>query len=165
MKIRRLSSGDQDFQEALADVLAWDLSEDSRVDQIAKEIILKVRAAGDAAVLGYTEELDGLTDDSVGELEISAEELQAALAQVDDDQRRALEGAAERIRSYHQQQLQDSWEFTDSHGNQLGQRVTALDRVGVYVPGGQARYPSSVLMTLIPAKVAGVEELIVTVDG
>ena len=163
MKIRRLSSGDQDFQEALADVLAWDLSEDSRVDQIAKEIILKVRAAGDAAVLGYTEELDGLTVDSVGELEISAEELQAALAQVDDDQRRALEGAAERIRSYHQQQLQDSWEFTDPHGNQLGQRVTALDRVGVYVPGGQASYPSSVLMTLIPAKVAGVEELIVTV--
>lgn len=159
--LKRLTTLDHDFNSELEKLLHWDTSEDNDVERVAREVIAEIRSRGDQALLEYTRDFDRLSVASAAELELSMEECSAALDRVSDVQRSALLKAAERIRVYHQHQQERSWSFKDEFGNELGQRITALDRVGVYVPGGQASYPSSVLMTLIPAKVAGVQELVV----
>ncbi len=161
--IRRLDTTDPDFQKKLDQLLAFDNSTDEAVEQAVAGIIADVRKRGDAAVLDYTNRFDRLAAGSMQALEIPKAELAAAFAALGAEQRQALEIAAERIRSYHLNQKADSWEYEDAEGVRLGQKVTPLDRVGLYVPGGKASYPSSVLMNAVPAKVAGVAELIMVV--
>ncbi|MCR9278428.1 MAG: histidinol dehydrogenase [Pseudomonadaceae bacterium] len=161
--IRRLDSRDPTFSQQLDELLAWDVSSDDEVNRIAAEVISAVKAGGDSALLDYTRRFDRLDVATAGLLELSRQELEQALDAIDDEQRTALESAAQRIRSYHEKQKDDGFSYEDEHGNVLGQRVLPLDRVGVYVPGGQAAYPSTVLMTVIPAKVAGVSEIVMTV--
>lgn len=161
--INQLSASANDFEQKLAELLAVDLAEDSGVADTVAQIIAQVRTQGDDAVLGYTSQFDRWQAGSAAELEIGLERCQAALAAIDADQRQALEAAAERIRAFHEHQRQESWRFTEANGNTLGQRVSALDRVGVYVPGGKASYPSSVLMNIVPAKVAGVAQVVMVV--
>jgi histidinol dehydrogenase len=163
MKLRRLNSTDTDFDRQLDGLLHWDISDDSSVDQVVTRVLKDVRQRGDAAVVQYTEQFDRLPVESVGQLEILPNDLKEAFERISEQERSTLQNAAGRIREYHEHQLESSWSFTDEHGNELGQRISALERVGVYVPGGQAAYPSSVLMTLVPARVAGVEEVVVTV--
>jgi histidinol dehydrogenase len=160
--IRRLDARAPDFPATLDALLAFESSTDERIDQAVTEILRAVRERGDAAVLEYTRRFDGLDVLSAQELEIPQSELKAALNGLGRPQREALEMAAERVRLYHERQLGESWTYTEADGTVLGQKVTPLDRVGLYVPGGRAAYPSSVLMNAIPAKVAGVSELIMT---
>jgi len=162
-KITRLNTSQSDFDSALAHLLAWDDSVDHQVNESVRHILYEVRSRGDAAVLEFTEKFDRLKVASVAELEVSKERLQEALEQIPQGQRIALEKAAERIRDYHERQNQQSWQYQDEDGTILGQKVTPLDRAGLYVPGGKAAYPSSVLMNAVPAKVAGVAELIMVV--
>jgi len=165
--IRQLDSADQDFQAKLMAVLAFEASEDEAIDRTAASIIADVRQRGDAAVLEYTQRFDHVTATSMTALEIPRAALQAALASLAPERRAALTEAADRVRSYHERQKQscgsDGFAFTEADGTILGQKVTPLDRVGIYVPGGKAAYPSSVLMNAIPAKVAGVAEVIMVV--
>ena len=161
--VRRLSSSDVDFDAALAELTAWDVSEDDAVTRAARDIVTAVRERGDAALLEYTQRFDRLTSASVAELEVDRDELAACARKLPESERVALQEAARRIRLFHEAQRQDSFEITDEFGNRLGNRVTPIDRVGIYVPGGQAAYPSTVLMTAIPAAVAGVKEIVVTV--
>ena len=161
--IRRLSSVDPDFERRLADLLAFESAQDEGVERVVAEILAAVRREGDAAVLDCTRRFDGLEAASMAELELPKAELQAALDGLAPEQREALTQAAQRVRAYHERQLMQSWEYTEPDGTRLGQKVTALDRVGLYVPGGKAAYPSSVLMNAIPARVAGVGELIMVV--
>ncbi len=163
MDIRRLSTADQDFDVALKALLAFETAQDDSIDQVVAEILKDVKTRGDVAVLEYTNRFDKTSAKSIAELEISHDELQAALKALPNDQREALQEAADRVRSYHEKQVMESWHYTESDGTLLGQQVTPLDRVGLYVPGGKAAYPSSVLMNAIPAKVAGVEELVMVV--
>lgn len=158
----RLDAAAPDFEQALARLLHWDVSEDDGINRIVRDILEDVRERGDVAVLEATVRLDRVAAKRLADLEVTAAELDRALASLANSEREALEQAAERIRSYHERQKQPSWQFQDAQGNVLGQQVTPLDRVGVYVPGGQASYPSSVLMTVIPARVAGVGEIIMT---
>lgn len=158
--LRRLKADAPDFNRELDGLLAWDGISDKAVQATVDEIVDRVRDEGDVALLDYCRRLDGARVDSVAELEFSAERLSAALAAIDPELRGALEHAAERIRHYHQQQVQQSWSYTEADGTLLGQQIRPLDRVGLYVPGGKAAYPSSVLMNALPAKVAGVGELI-----
>ena len=161
--MRQLSSFANDFSQQLDKLLAWDMSASSDVDVVVAEIIGEVRANGDKALLAYTEKFDSLSVDSVAELEIDQDTLGAAWAKIGPAAQQALQVAASRIEQFHEKQVEASWSFTDDLGNQLGQRISPIERVGVYVPGGRAAYPSSVLMTLVPAKVAGVDEVVVTV--
>jgi histidinol dehydrogenase len=161
--IRRLSTRDPDFQIALDELLAWDSVSDDQVQQTVTGIIRDLRARGDAALLDYTTRFDRWTPASAADLEIPRERLEIALGRISLSQRHALETAAERIRAYAEHQKLGSWSYTEADGTLLGQQVTPLDRVGLYVPGGKAAYPSSVLMNAIPAKVAGVGELIMVV--
>jgi histidinol dehydrogenase len=163
LDIRRLSSTDSDFDASLAALTAWDVSQDDTVARAAASIVAAVRDRGDAALLEYTKRFDRLSCGSVAELEVAPAELAECANALPRAERDALEQAARRIRTFHEAQRSDGFEFTDALGNSLGNRVTPLDRVGVYVPGGQAAYPSTVLMTVIPARVAGVGEVIVTV--
>lgn len=163
MDITRLTTTDSDFQQQLDALLAWESSSDAAVLQTVTDILADVRKRGDAAVLEYTSRFDRLNATSMDELTISAAHLQQALDKIKPEQREALEYAAERIRSYHEKQKMESWSYKDIDSNMLGQQVTALDRAGLYVPGGKAAYPSSVLMNAIPAKVAGVNELVMVV--
>ena len=163
MKMRRLNSQDAGFQQQLDELLAWESVSDAKVQQTVREILADVRTRGDAALLEYTAKFDRLTVNSFAELEISQARLQQALTGLSAVQREALEFAAERVRSYHEHQRSESWTYTEADGTVLGQQVTPLDRAGLYVPGGKAAYPSSVLMNAIPAKVAGVRELIMVV--
>lgn len=163
LSIRELNSADNDFQAAIDTLLDRDSLVDPQVEKIVQEIIAAVRQRGDAALLEYTSRFDGFDADSVSALEISTSRINAAQKSLPKDQRAALETAAERVSVYHQHQKAESWQYTEDDGTVLGQQVTALDRVGLYVPGGKAAYPSSVLMNAIPAKVAGVEELIMVV--
>lgn len=163
VRMRRLDAEDAQFDAQLAALIHWDTAEDAEVARIVRDILARVRTEGDAAVLELTRRFDRLDAASVAELEVPAAALRAALASIGSAEREALELAAERIRSYHAHQKSASWEYVDAHGNRLGQRVTPLDRAGLYVPGGKASYPSSVLMTAIPASVAGVGEIVVTV--
>ncbi len=161
--IRRLSSRDPEFLSTLDTLLAFDNSTDTAIEQTVAEILANVRTVGDAAVLDYTRRFDKLDATTMAALELPLAELAAAFAGLPAEQRGALEAAAARVKSYHEKQKVDSWEYTEADGTRLGQKVTALDRVGLYVPGGKAAYPSSVLMNAIPAKVAGVKELIMVV--
>ncbi len=163
MDIRRLSTKDQDFDVALKALLAFETAQDDRIDQVVADILKDVKRRGDTAVLEYTNRFDKTAAKSITELEIKQSELQAALMALPNEQRKALQEAADRVRSYHEKQVMESWHYTEPDGTLLGQQVTPLDRVGLYVPGGKAAYPSSVLMNAIPAKVAGVQELVMVV--
>jgi histidinol dehydrogenase len=161
--ISRLASTDPDFEPRLARLLAFESAQDPSVDARVAEIIDAVRSRGDEAVLEYTRRFDRVDVASMSSLEIPREQLAAALARIGAAERGALEQAAQRIRAYHEHQRAESWSFTEPDGTFLGQKVTPLGRVGVYVPGGKASYPSTVLMNVIPAKVAGVPAVIMTV--
>ena len=163
ISIKRLNASQSDFDSELSRLLAWDDSVDDQVNESVRHILRQVKTRGDEAVLEFTEKFDRLKVGSVAELEISQERLQQALKAIPEDQRVALEKAAERVRDYHERQNQKSWQYQDEDGTVLGQKVTPLDRAGLYVPGGKAAYPSSVLMNAIPAKVAGVGEIIMVV--
>src|SRR5690554_1280329 len=158
--INRLDTQADNFSDRLTALLAYDEQEDGSIDQAAAAILKRVRHEGDAAVLDYTRQFDGCTATSIDELRISTAQCQQALNSLPADVREALQTAAERIRRYHERQNASSWTYTEDDGTVLGQAVTPIDRVGLYVPGGKAAYPSSVLMNAIPAKVAGVPELI-----
>lgn len=161
--IRRLNAADQDFARHLDHLLSWESVSDEGVNQRVLEIIDAVRSRGDAALVDYTQRFDGLEVASMAELILPRERLELALTRITAAQREALEKAAERVRSYHERQKQESWRYTEADGTVLGQQVTPLDRAGLYVPGGKASYPSSVLMNAIPAKVAGVPEVVMVV--
>ena len=163
MNIARLSSAAADFWSELQHLLAWQETYDEQVTQVVRDILADVRRRGDAAVIEYTRRFDRLQVDSVAALEIPAPRLQQALQAIPDAEREALTVAAERLRAYHAHQKMSSWSYTEPDGTVLGQQVTPLDRAGLYVPGGKAAYPSTVLMNAVPAKVAGVAELIMTV--
>ena len=161
--IKRFSSSDTDFKQRLDVLLAFESAQDESVDKTVAAILADVKEHGDAAVVEYTNRFDRLSAQSMAELELSRQELQQALDGLPNDQREALEAAARRVRTYHERQPLQSWQYEEADGSLLGQKVTPLDRVGLYVPGGKASYPSSVLMNAIPAKVAGVKELIMVV--
>jgi histidinol dehydrogenase len=163
MSIRRLSTRDAEFLATLDALLAFDNSTDEAIEKTVAEILASVRKLGDAAVLDYTRRFDKLEANSMAQLELPRDQLKAAFDGLPAAQRTALEQAAARVRSYHERQKLESWEYTEADGTRLGQKVTSLDRVGLYVPGGKAAYPSSVLMNALPAKVAGVRELIMVV--
>jgi len=162
-EISRLDSEDCAFEQSLTRLLAYEATQDSRIEQTVAQILADVRARGDEALLEYTRRFDRLDVANAAALELSREDLQQALDALDPVRRDALQAAATRVRLFHDRQRADSWSYTEPDGTRLGQRVTALDRVGLYVPGGKAAYPSSVLMNAIPAKVAGVPELIMVV--
>ena len=165
--LTRLDSSQTDFSERLTNLLAFEASEDEAIDSVVAKILADVKNRGDAAVLEASVRFDRISASSVAELEISQDELQAALASLSPARRSALETAAQRVRSYHEKQKTEcgsaGFSYTEADGTVLGQKVTPLDRVGIYVPGGKAAYPSSVLMNAIPAKVAGVAEVIMVV--
>ncbi|AZN38172.1 histidinol dehydrogenase [Iodobacter ciconiae] len=161
--MRRLDSRSADFQSQLAALLAFETSQDPDVDARVAAILDDVKARGDTAVVEYTQRFDGVAAQTMAGLELTQAELKAAFERLPDVQRDALVAAAERVRKYHEHQKMASWQYTDEDGTVLGQQVTALDRVGIYVPGGKASYPSSVLMNAIPAHVAGVAEIIMVV--
>jgi len=163
MKIRRLSTIDSTFDADLKALLAFETAQDDSIDVVVANILKDVKNRGDLAVLEYTNRFDKTSASHLRELEISQSELQDALNSLPINQREALQAAADRVKSYHEKQVMQSWSYTETDGTLLGQQVTALDRVGLYVPGGKAAYPSSVLMNAIPAKVAGVAELIMVV--
>ena len=161
--IARLSTREAGFEAKLAKLLAFDSSQDERIESTVEAILRDVRSRGDEAVLEYTNKFDQLGATSIAALEISKKDLDRALAGLPAARRGALEQAAARIRSYHERQTLASWQYTEADGTTLGQKVTPLDRVGVYVPGGKAAYPSTVLMNTLPAKVAGVREIMMVV--
>ncbi|KSF68065.1 histidinol dehydrogenase [Pseudomonas paraeruginosa] len=161
--IRRLNAADPDFGRHLDHLLSWESVSDDSVNQRVLDIIAAVRSRGDAAVVEFTQRFDGLQAASMADLILPRERLELALTRITAAQREALEVAAERVRSYHEKQKQGSWRYTEADGTVLGQQVTPLDRAGLYVPGGKASYPSSVLMNAIPAKVAGVTEVVMVV--
>jgi histidinol dehydrogenase len=162
----RLSTTDADFEAKFTARLHWSGSTDAAIEQRVAEILADVQARGDAAVLEYTRRFDGIEASSLQQLELSQPELKTAFDNLPVSQREALQAAAQRIRSFHEEQKRvsgESWSYRDAEGTLLGQKVTPLDRVGIYVPGGKAAYPSSVLMNAIPAHVAGVSEIIMVV--
>lgn len=164
-EIVRLDTSKQDFAQALERLTAWDMVSDAAVEQQVREILQQVQKQGDTALLDYTNRFDRRQVKTADELVLKKDQLQQALASIDSSVRGALEKAAERIRDYHEHQLQKSWQFQEQDGTVLGQQITPLDRVGVYVPGGKASYPSSVLMNIIPAKVAGVDDIVMVVPA
>ena len=168
LNIRQLDSRSATFEGELAQLLAFESAQDPKVEMLVRAILETVKTEGDSAVLDCTKRFDRWTPASAAALEVDPLALKAALSNLPAAVRAALETAAERIRSYHQRQIQPSWQYTEADGTVLGQQITPLDRAGLYVPGGKAAYPSSVLMNAIAAKVAGVKELIMvtpTPDG
>jgi histidinol dehydrogenase len=167
VKVKRLNSKDTGFKETLLSSLSLPMADDEAIDAAVVNILAKVKSEGDAAVLSFTKQFDRLNVSNVAELEISQEELKKSYEALSAEQKNALDIAAQRVRAYHEKQKIEagchSWEYEEADGTRLGQKVTALDRVGIYVPGGKAAYPSSVLMNAIPAKVAGVKEVIMVV--
>ncbi|HJV73393.1 MAG TPA: histidinol dehydrogenase [Noviherbaspirillum sp.] len=167
IQIRKLDSAASDFKAQLSAVLAFEAGEDEAIDRAATQILTDVKVRGDAAVLEYTNRFDKLDATNLASLEIGQDELRAALNALSPERRTALQTAADRVRTYHERQKReiggDGFTYTEADGTVLGQKVTPLDRVGIYVPGGKAAYPSSVLMNAIPAKVAGVQEVIMVV--
>lgn len=160
IEVNRLSTGDSDFDEKLDGLLAWESVSDSAVESAVGGIIGRIRAEGDAALLELTNQFDRRDVADVAMLELGAEQLHSALDNLPEESATALRTAAERIRRYHEKQKASDWQYTEEDGTLLGQRINPLDRAGLYVPGGKAAYPSSVLMNAIPAHVAGVGELI-----
>jgi histidinol dehydrogenase len=163
LNVNRLDSSGSDFQLELGKLLAWESVSNEAVFDTVSEILRAVKSHGDSALLEYSQSFDGLTASSVADLEMPAERLQQAYREIPVAERDALEQAAARIRAYAGHQKLESWEYTEADGTLLGQKISPLDRVGLYVPGGKAAYPSSVLMNAIPAVVAGVGELIMVV--
>ena len=163
MNIKRLSTKQTNFDAELNTLLAFEETADEKLEATVASILTDVKRRGDAALLEYTQRFDRLTVNQASEFELPQAELRAAFDGLPAAQRSALEQAAQRVTAYHQKQLQSSWSYTEADGTLLGQQVTPLDRVGLYVPGGKAAYPSSVLMNALPAKVAGVGELIMVV--
>ena len=163
ININRLNTNSSDFVQELERLLAWEQTTDSEVVTTVTAILDDVRRRGDEALLEYTRQFDRVEVANAAALELSGDDLRAALAAIDDDHRQALEAAAARVRAYAEHQRIESWSYTEDDGTVLGQKVTPMDRAGLYVPGGKAAYPSSVLMNAIPAKVAGVPELIMVV--
>ena len=162
----RLSTSQPDFEAAFQARLHWSADTDAAIEQRVADILADVQQRGDAAVLAYTARFDGLQAAAMAELELKQDELKAAFDGLPEVQKQALQAAAARVRSYHEAQKRasgQSWSYRDADGTLLGQKVTPLDRVGIYVPGGKAAYPSSVLMNAIPAHVAGVEDIIMVV--
>jgi histidinol dehydrogenase len=158
--IRKLNTQNSDFNQQLKDLLAWDSVSNADVNRVVNEVIVDIRERGDDALIDYTSRFDAWTAGSAADLQLPAERLQQAWENLPGDQRDALQHAADRVRAYAEHQKMDGWQYTEEDGTVLGQKVTPLYRVGLYVPGGKAAYPSSVLMNALPAKVAGVEELI-----
>ena len=165
LSIQRLDASEAGFLPALDQLIAWDMVSDSAVETTVTEILQQVRSRGDAALIEYSNRFDRRNCSSIDEFCLQADQLQQALESIDAETSSALETAAERIRDYHSHQLQQSWQYQEADGTVLGQQVTPLERVGIYVPGGKASYPSSVLMNCIPARVAGVEEVIMMVPA
>ena len=167
IKVKRLNSQDGGFKETLLSSLSLPMADDEAIDATVAKILLAVKEKGDEAVLAFTKQFDRLNINQVSELEIPQKDLEQAYKSLAADQKSALDIAAQRVRTYHEQQKIEagchSWEYEEADGTRLGQKVTALDRAGIYVPGGKAAYPSSVLMNAIPAKVAGVQEVIMVV--
>ncbi len=163
--MRQLTTQDSDFEQQLSTLLAFETVNDATLLNTVDDIIAQVRADGDHAVLALTQKFDQHPATSMAELELSQESLVKAFTNLDTKVKEALNTAATRIKTFHERQVQETWEYTDDLGNRLGQKVTPLDRVGIYVPGGLASYPSSVLMNAIPAKVAGVKEIIMVVPA
>jgi histidinol dehydrogenase len=161
--IRTLDTTHSDFDSQLADLLAWDESDDLTINQQVADIIADVRRRGDAAVLDYTQRFDHFEPTDAAALELSLEQLKTAWDNLSPEVSSALQTAADRIREYAEKQKLESWQYQQADGTVLGQKISALQRVGLYVPGGLAAYPSSVLMNAIPAKVAGVPELVMVV--
>ena len=161
--INKLSSEDPNFDTQLNSLTSWDSSSNQEINDSVKKIIDDVIQNGDKSVLDYTQKFDSVDATSIVELIISKERLKESFDNLDKEQKKALSIAADRIKSYHQKQTQESWSYTEEDGTVLGLKVTPLERAGLYVPGGKAAYPSSVLMNAIPAKVAGVEELVMVV--
>jgi histidinol dehydrogenase len=162
----RLSTAQADFETLFQQRLHWSADTDAAIEQLVADILADVKQRGDAAVLEYTARFDGLQADNMAALELTQAELKAAFESLPAAQKTALQDAAARVRSYHEAQKKasgESWQYRDADGSLLGQKVTPLDRVGIYVPGGKAAYPSSVLMNAIPAHVAGVAEIIMVV--
>jgi histidinol dehydrogenase len=162
LAIKRLNTTQSDFSEQLIKLLTWDNHTDDNVQRVVMDIIHDVRARGDQALIEYTQQFD-VRKTKASELEISAQRLQEAFDDLPHEQREALQIAAQRIRVYHEKQIQTSWQYQEADGTVLGQQINPLARVGIYVPGGKAAYPSSVLMNAIPAKVAGVNDIIMVV--
>ncbi len=163
INIRRMDMNAEGFDQQLDQLLAWESVSDTKVNSIVDEVIARVRSEGDAALVEYTNRFDRTSASSMQDLELGQARLQQALDGLPADQREALEVAAQRVRDYHQRQKDESWQYTEADGTMLGQKITPMDRVGIYVPGGKAAYPSSVLMNAIPAHVAGVDEIIMVV--
>ena len=161
--INKFSTQDRDFDSKLNSLIAWESASNEEVGRSVEKIINDVKVNGDASVLDYTNQFDSLKAESISELIVSKERLKESFDNLAIEQKNALLIAAERIKSYHQNQVQESWSYLEDDGSMLGQKITPLERAGLYVPGGKAAYPSSVLMNSIPAKVAGVEELIMVV--
>ncbi len=160
VSIKQLNSIDDDFSDKLAELLHRDTAEQRNIDDQVEAIITQVRQNGDDALCEFSAKFDQYVVESVSALEVTKDQLEKAASNIDVAQFSALTFAAERVKQYHEKQLQSSWEYEESDGTRLGQKITPLKRAGLYVPGGKAAYPSSVLMTAIPAKVAGVEELV-----
>lgn len=163
--MRQLNTQDTDFEQQLTTLLAFETVNDTDLLKTVDDIIAQVRRDGDSVLLGLTQKFDQHPATTMQELELSKEALVAAFENLDEEVKTALMTAATRVQSFHERQVQESWQYEDELGNRLGQKVTPLDRVGIYVPGGLASYPSSVLMNAIPAKVAGVKEVIMVVPA
>ena len=161
--ITKLSSSQADFQQNLGDLLSWESVSNKDVAKTVDDIITNIRKTGDQALIEYTNQFDRMNAADMSELTVNLSTLKDAFDNLADKEKTALQTAADRVRIYHQKQKQETWTYTEDDGTMLGQKITPLDRVGLYVPGGKAAYPSSVLMNAIPAKVAGVEELIMVV--
>lgn len=163
MNIKLIKFGNDDFYKSLKHSLAFNEDDNSEIQAVVSSIIKDIKNNGDSALLSYTKKFDHLESKSLSELELTQESLKEAYESLDHPIQTALNESAQRIRDYHQNQIQDSWDYVEEDGTRLGQKITAIDSVGLYVPGGKAAYPSSVLMNAIPAKVAGVKNIIMVV--
>ena len=163
MNIKHIKFEDDDFYKSLKHSLAFNEDDNSEIQAVVSSIIKDIKNNGDSALLSYTKKFDHLESKSLSELELTQESLKEAYESLDRSSQAALNESAQRIRDYHQNQIQDSWDYVEEDGTRLGQKITAIDSVGLYVPGGKAAYPSSVLMNAIPAKVAGVKKIIMVV--
>ncbi len=161
--MKHLNTQSADFQSELKALLAFETAQDPKIDQIVADICADVQKRGDAAVIEYSNRFDGTAAQSMADLTLTQADLQAAFERLPENVQTALKQSAARVESYHQRQKMESWHYTDEDGTLLGQQITALDRVGIYVPGGKAAYPSSVIMNAMPAHVAGVPEIIMVV--
>ena len=161
--MKHFNTQSPDFQAELKALLAFETAQDPKIDQIVADICADVQKRGDAALIEYTNRFDGTAAQTINDLTLSQADLQAAFERLPQNVQSALKTAAARVESYHQRQKMASWHYTDEDGTLLGQQITALDRVGIYVPGGKAAYPSSVIMNAMPAHVAGVQEIIMVV--